>query len=330
MSSFKVVLMDRDLGTVPDWVKSTFAENGIAFDARKCASMGEVAACAADADVVWNWGSRTITPEGLAALPQCAAIIRTGSGTDNVPVDEATRRGIVVANTPEAHNDAVSDHAIGLLFAVMRGIPRLDRDVRGGVWHHGHASRHWHLHGQTLGLVGFGLIARLVAKKMSGFGMTLLAFDPFVTADVMAGQGVQRARLDEVLSRADFVSVHCPLTEETYHLIGERELRLMKPAAILINTARGPVIDEPALARALTEGWIAAAGVDVLEDEPPKPDNPLLKLDNIVITPHAAGFSDEDEALCWKLSVESALAFKEGRWPRSYVNHGVTPRVSLA
>ena len=330
MSAFKVVLMDRDLATVPAWVSQTFADKGIVFDARKCHDMAEVAACAADADVVWNWGSRTITAEGLGALPQCAAIIRTGSGTDNIPVEAATQRGIVVANTPEAHNDAVSDHAIGLLLAVIRHIARLDRQVRADGWHQGRSGRQWHLRGQTLGLVGYGLIARLVAKKVSGWDMTILDYDPFVSAEVMAGQGVQAAGLDEVLSRSDFVSVHCPLTQSTYHLIGERELRLMKPAAVLINTSRGPVIDEPALARALTEGWIAAAGVDVLEDEPPAPDNPLFKLDNIVITPHAAGYSDEDEALCWKLSMESAIAVKEGRWPRSYVNRSVKPRLNLA
>jgi D-3-phosphoglycerate dehydrogenase len=266
----------------------------------------------------------------LDSLPRCAAIIRTGSGTDNVPVEEATRRGIVVANTPEAHNDAVSDHAIGLLFAVIRQIPIHDRRVRGGDWKHARTGRYWHLRGQTLGLVGFGLIARLVAKKMSGFDMNVLAYDPFVSAEAMTSLGVRPAGLDELLAGSDFVFLHCPLTKETYHLIGERELRLMKPAAILINTARGPVVDEPALVRALTEGWIAAAGLDVLEDEPPAPDNPLLKLENTVITPHAAGFSDEDEGLCWRLSVESAIAFKQGRWPRSYVNRSVKPRLNLA
>ena len=330
MSPFKVVLMDRNLDTVPEWVVKKFAEEGIAFDARKCASMAEVAECAGDADVVWNWGSRTITPEGLASLPKCVGLIRTGSGTDNVPVEEATRRGIVVANTPEAHNDAVSDHAIGLLFAVMRQIPVRDRMVRAGQWQHARLNRHWHLHGQTLGLVGFGLIARLVAQKMSGFGVTILSYDPFVSAEAMASLGVRPAGLDELLSSSDFVFLHCPLTPETFHLIGERELRRMKPTAILINTARGPIVDEPALVRALTEGWIAAAGLDVLEDEPPAPDNPLFKLDNTVITPHSAGFSDEDEALCWRLSVDSAIAFKQGRWPRSYVNRSVKPRLTLA
>jgi len=160
--------------------------------------------------------------------------------------------------------------------------------------------------------------------------MTVLAYDPFVTPEAMAGLGARPASLDEVLSQSDFVLLHCPLTKETFHLIGERELRRMKPSSILINTARGPIVDEPALVRALTEGWIAAAGLDVLEDEPPAPDNPLLKLENTVITPHAAGFSDEDEDLCWQLSVESAIAFKQGRWPRSYVNRGVKPRLSLA
>jgi phosphoglycerate dehydrogenase-like enzyme len=132
------------------------------------------------------------------------------------------------------------------------------------------------------------------------------------------------------LAESDFVSLHCPLTPDTYHLIGERELRLMKPTAILINTARGPVVDEPALIRALTEGWIAAAGLDVFEQEPPDPDNPLFKLDNVVATPHVAGQSDEDQERAWRLATDSALAMARGQWPRSYVNRTVKPRLNLA
>lgn len=330
MKRFKVVLVDLDGTTVPGWVGEALAKEGIAFVAWECKTSEELARHAGDADVVWNFGSHVVTAESLAALPQCGGIIRTGSGTDNVPVEEATRRGIVVANTPEAHSDAVSDHAIGLLFAVMRQIAVQDRAVRSGEWNATRGRPGWHLHGQTLGLVGFGHAARLVAKKMRGFELTLLVHDPYVSADVMAREGVRAANLDTLLSGSDFVFLHCPLTKETYHLLGERELRQMKPSAILINTARGAVIDEPALVRALTESWIAAAGLDVLEQEPPSADHPLFKLDNAVITPHIAGYSDEHQEIAWRLSVEAAIALAQGRWPRSCVNRAVKPRWNLS
>jgi D-3-phosphoglycerate dehydrogenase len=212
----------------------------------------------------------------------------------------------------------------------MRQIPVHDRALRNGEWNPAKAWPHWHLHGRILGLVGFGHAARLVAKKMSGFDLTVLAYDPYIGPEVMARAGVRAAGLEEVLSQSDFVSLNCPLTKDTFHLIGEAELRRMKPTAILVNTARGPVIDEPALVRALSEGWIAAAGLDVLEDEHADLNNPLFKMDNVVITPHIAGASDEHAQLCWRLSVDSALALAGGRWPRSVVNRAVTPRWPLA
>ncbi len=330
MSPFKLVLMDRDQSDVPAWVPEALASAGLEFSARRCTTTAELLQQAADADIVWNWGSYLITPESLADLPRCVAIIRTGSGTDNVPVAAATERGIVVANTPEAHCDAVSTHAIGLLLAVIGHIAARDQAVRAGEWHTTRSWRGWHLHGQTLGLVGFGLAGRLVARKLRGFELKLLAYDPYVSEVDMAREGVQPASLDTLLTSADFVLLHCPLTPETYHLLGERELRLMKREAILINTARGPVIDEPALVRALREGWIAAAGLDVLEQEPPAPDNPLFQMQNVVLTPHVAGLSDEDQALCWRMSVDAAIALAQGRWPSAYVNRGVQPRLTLA
>jgi D-3-phosphoglycerate dehydrogenase len=255
--------------------------------------------------------------------------VRSGSGTDNIPVKEATALGIIVANTPEAISDSVSNHAIGLLFAIMRQIVVQDRAVRRGQWDRDLGWPRWHLHGRTLGLVGFGHIARLVARKMSGFDLTILAHDPFVKADVTADAGVQAVPFDELLSKSDFVSIHCPLLDSTYHLIGERELRLMKPEAILINTARGPIVDEPALLRALQEGWIAAAGLDVFEQEPTPIDNPLLRLDNFVATPHIGGYSDEFWDNFWRFSVETVIDLSNGRWPRSYVNRDVKPRWDL-
>jgi phosphoglycerate dehydrogenase-like enzyme len=328
MKRFKVSLVDLSGGTMPAWVAEALDKEGIEFVAQHCAGSEDLARHAGDADVVWLWGSRVLTPESLAALQQCGGIIRTGSGTDNVPVEDATRLGIVVANTPEGHSDAVANHAIALLLAIIRELPQQDRGVRAGQW----SPTSWHslhLHGRTLGLIGFGHIARAVAKKMRGFDLSILAYDPFLSAEVMAAESVRAADLDTVLSESDFLSIHCPLTSDTYHLIGERELRLMKPSAILINTARGSVVDEPALVRALTEGWIAAAGLDVLEQEPPDLDNPLFKLANVLVTPHAAGHSDEDREMAWQLSTDSAIAFARGQWPRSYVNRSVKPRLKL-
>ncbi|HZQ07134.1 MAG TPA: C-terminal binding protein [Anaerolineae bacterium] len=327
---FKVALIGLDGQTVPTWVSDTFEKEGIEFIAQQCTSREMLAQVAGDADVVWVLGShQSLYAENLDVIPKCSAIIRTGSGTDNVPVKEATARGILVANTPDALTDAVSDHAIGLLFSVIRTIPVQDRAMRSGTWDRHVAKNRWHLHGQTLGLIGFGRIAQAVARKLRGFQLHFIAYDPYVSAAVMAEQNVQAATLDHVLQQADFVSVHCPLTPETHYLIDERALRQMKPHAVLINTSRGAVIDESALIRALTDGWIAAAGLDVLEQEPPRPDNPLLKLDNIVLTPHIAAYSDEYFNEAWRLSVETAIALSRGQFPRSYVNHDVKPKWGL-
>jgi D-3-phosphoglycerate dehydrogenase len=262
-------------------------------------------------------------------LPRCGAILRTGSGTDNVPVEEATKAGILVANTPEALTEAVSDHVIALLFALLRQVAVQDRTLRRGVWERGCAWPRWPLRGRTLGLVGFGRIAQLLVRKLSGFDLTNLAYDPLVSADFIANRGVRPASLEEVLSQADVVTVHCPLTPQTHHLIDERALRRMKPTALLINTARGPVVDEQALIQALTVHWIAGAGLDVFEQEPLDPASPLLRLDNVVLTPHIGGYSSEYLETSWRLSVDTVLALAGRRLPRSYVNRPEKPRWHL-
>jgi len=330
MKHFKVALVGLSGQTVPTWVADTFNRQGIEFVAHECVTRAELAYYAGDADIVWMFGAcPAITAENLTALPRCGAIVRSGSGTDNVPVAEATQRNIVVVNTPAAVNETVSDHTIGLLLAITRQIAVQDRAVRQGQWRLNLPALRWHLHDQTLGLVGFGHIGRLVARKMSGFNMKILAYDPYLSGEQIESQGIYAAELDAVLSQSDFVSLHCPLTPQTHHLIGERELRLMKPEAILINTSRGPVVDESALIKALAEGWIAGAGLDVLDPEPPDFNNPLFQLDNVVITPHIGGFSDESLENAWRLSLEAALDLAQGRWPRSVVNRQVRPRWEL-
>jgi D-3-phosphoglycerate dehydrogenase len=319
----KVALVDLDGQTVPDWVPETLDQAGIELIIHNCTTRTELVQHAADAEVVWLFGGSRILQEGnLAALPRCRAILRTGSGTDNVPVDEATRRGIVVANTPAAFSDGVSDHVIALLFAVVRHLAVLDRAVRAGQWTKARDLPFHALAGRTLGLVGFGHIAQLVARKLSGFKMDVLVYDPYVKAETLAAHGVRATALDDLLALADFVSLHCPLTPQTRHLIGERELGLMKPAAILLNTSRGPVMDEAALVRALREGRIAGAGLDVLENEPPKPDSPLFSLDNVVLTPHVAGYSADGLTLRWRYSAETILALARNEPPASWVNRG--------
>src|SRR5262245_39615702 len=186
---FKVALVGLDNQTVPDLVVAAFAEQAINFVVHECENREELAHWAGDADIVWVFGSSRslhgqMSPEELSILPRCGAIIRTGSGTDNVPVKAATQLGIVVANTPDALNDAVSDHAIGLLLAVIRQIALQDRNVRNRVWDRTRGLPNGHLTGQTLGLVGFGRIARTVVRKLAGFQMTTIAYDPFVPLEV--------------------------------------------------------------------------------------------------------------------------------------------------
>ncbi len=186
-----------------------------------------------------------------------------------------------------------------------------------------------HMHGRVLGLVGFGRIPRLVARRLAGFDLTVLAYDPYVPAAVMMQTDVWPIDFDALLAQADFVSVHTPLTPQTRHLIGEPQLRQMKRSAILLNTSRGPVVDEPALVRALSESWIAGAGLDVFEQEPIDPANPLLKLDNVVVSPHIASSSDEYMNSCYRHTYEAILDLAGGYWPPSYVNHEVKPRMAL-
>jgi D-3-phosphoglycerate dehydrogenase len=264
----------------------------------------------------------------IAELPDCRVIARYGTGVDIVDVDAATRHNILVTNVPnEWCENEVADHAMALLLAVARKLNVYDRATRGGVWHWQSGSPIHRLRGNVLGLLSFGAIARAIAARGAGFGMRIAAHDPYLSAEEMAAAGTKAVSFDELVTESDYLVIQAPLTSQTHHLFDEVQLRRMKPTSILINTARGPIIDDRALHRALSEGWIAGAGLDDIEEEPAKvrdwrPDNPLFSLDNVVITPHAAYYSEEAIDTVRHFAAEEVVRVLTGQPPLSPVNAG--------
>ena len=235
-----------------------------------------------------------VTENVVRAAKKCVVIGRFGVGTDNIAVDTATELGIAVTYVPDYCIDEVSDHVMAMLNTWNRKISIFDQSVKRDGWGHlGLTMRIMRLRGKTIGIVGFGRIGQAVAKKAAAFGMTVLAHDPVISETTAKEHGAQLVDLQELLTQSDFVTLHAPLIPSTHHMIGESELNLMKKEAFLINAARGPLIDENALYKALKNGNIAGAGLDVMEDNVPAKNHPLLQLDNTIITPHTASFSLE-------------------------------------
>ncbi len=244
----------------------------------------------ADADAVIAGLKVRLTAEVIGKLKQCKIIQTTGIGFDRIDVEAATAAGIPVVNVPDVFTEEVADQAFALLLAVNRKIVYCHQMATSGKWSQtiagmGSVPR---INGKTLGLVAFGNIARAVARRAKGFNLKILAHDPFVTPEVMEEHGVEPASLERLFQESDFISAHAPHSRATHHLINKRLFDMMKPSAIFVNTGRGPVVDEEALIAALREGKLAGAGLDVLEQEPPDPNNPLLKMENVIVTPHTA------------------------------------------
>ncbi|NJE85270.1 hydroxyacid dehydrogenase [Thermococcus sp. CX2] len=226
-----------------------------------------------------------VTRKVIEAAPKLKVIGRAGVGLDNIDLEAAKERGIKVVNSPAASSRSVAELTIALIFAVARKIAFADRKMREGVWAK-KQSMGIELEGKTIGVVGFGRIGYNVAKIAKALGMNVLLYDPYPNEERAKEVGGKFVSLEELLKESDVVTLHVPLIDATYHLINEERLKLMKPTAILINAARGAVIDTEALVKALQEGWIAGAGLDVFEEEPLPKDHPLTKLDNVVLTPH--------------------------------------------
>jgi D-3-phosphoglycerate dehydrogenase / 2-oxoglutarate reductase len=275
----------------------------------------------ADALLV-QWAS--INSMVIAAMPHCKVISRYGIGVDMIDLAAASERGIIVANVHDYCIEEVSTQTIGFLIDLNRQTLQQNDHVHSGKW--GKAplaiGAPRRLSTQTLGIIGLGNIGRAVAHKAGSLGLKLLGYDPYTSPESLTGLGVELVGLEELLRTSDYVSVHCPLIEETRKLIGAAQLAMMKPDAYLINMARGPIVDQAALYRALVDHVIAGAALDVLEPEPPDPSDPLLQLDNIIITPHTSSWSRESLMQLRRGTAQNVVDVLQDRLPRSVVNRG--------
>ena len=265
-----------------------------------------------------------VTERVVRSAEKCVVIGRFGVGVDNIAVDTATELGIAVTYVPDYCMEEVSDHVMALLLAWNRRIVLFDRSVKTIGWGSvGLGMRIMRLQGKKLGIVGFGRIGRAVAAKAQAFGFELLANDPYLTPDVAAHYGATMVDMPTLLSESDFVTLHSPLTPETKNLISKAELEMMKPDAFLINAARGSLVDEDALYNALKDGQIAGAGLDVLVDAAPPPDDPLVALDNVIVTPHTAFFSQEAVLELEERAAGEVARVLHGQMPDNLVNKAV-------
>ena len=319
MSQFTVMVTDDRFGSYRE-EEAVLSAIGARLEVLNLATEEEAIAALSKADGIllnlFPMGKRIID-----SLSRCRVISRYGVGYDNVDVEAATRKGIWVARVTDYAYEDVSDQALALLMSCVRKVAYKDRKVREGKWNLQKDFPTHRIAGNTLGIVGFGAIGRCFHRKVSGLGLArVLVFDPYVDPSVISRAGAKLADLSTLLHESDYISVHVPLSAETRGLVGEQQLRMMKPTAIIVNTSRGPVIDEKALVAALLERRIAAAGLDVFEKEPLPAGNPLLSMDSVTLSDHAGWFSEESIVeLKTKAAQNVAAALTKGK-PVSPVN----------
>ena len=339
MSRFKVVIQKPAPGTITfDVAEGAYAIEREALDPIG-AEIVEVAAkteeefiaAARDADAVIA-RNRRITAAIIKGLAKCKVIGLGSVGADTVDVDAATEAGIVVTNVPDVFIDEVADHTMAMFLAAHRRLRLMHQMTVEGRWREGrpHFNDIPRLYGQTIGLISFGNVAKAVARRCHAFGLHVISYDPYVAELEMTAVGVEPVTsLLELCRRSDFVSMHAPLNEETLHLMSQPQFQAMKRTAIFINNGRGPTVDEAALIKALQESWIAGAALDVFEQEPVDTTNPLLKMENVIATPHIASATARMAPETRRRLGRELATVLQGKWPRSAVNPGVLPRTSL-
>jgi D-3-phosphoglycerate dehydrogenase len=300
----------------------------VEVEAKTPRAFGEAAA-EADA-IITSWGVR-INDEVIGQLKRCVVIGVGSVGVDMVDIAAATEAGIVVTNVPDVFIEEVADHAMMLLLAAVRRAKQMDQLSADGDWHRGRPILNSvpRLMGRTLGLLAFGNVARCVARRARGFGLHVIAHDPYVSELAISDADVEPVGFSELLERSDYLSIHAPLNAETHHLLDAKAFARMRAGAVIVNTARGPIVSESDLIDALVSGHIGAAGLDVLEREPPAPDNPLLTMSNVIITPHVASATTRMRPETRRRVGREVALVLRNRWPMSCVNPTVLPRVTL-
>ncbi len=279
-------------------------------------SRAELLAALPDADALIIRSASKIDAEALAVATKLKMIARAGVGVDNVDIPDATNRGIVIMNTPDGNTISTAEMTFGLMLALARQIPQAHATMLAGKWDRKSFSG-VELRGKTLGVVGFGRIGRAVAKRALAFDMTVIAFDPYIPADVAADLGVELVDLDTIYSRSDFISLHAVLTDETRDMINSTTIAKMKPGVRIIDAARGALINEADLADALKSGKVAGAALDVYPTEPPPADDPLIGLPNVVHTPHLAASTEDAQIV---VAVDAAKQIVDALLNNKYVN----------
>jgi D-3-phosphoglycerate dehydrogenase len=315
---YRVVITDCDQGSIEE-EKDEFAKIGSELILAQVQEERELIRACREADGLLNQYA-PLTRRVLENLPNCKVVSRYGVGVDSVDLKAATDLGIIVANVPDYCMDEVADQTVSMLLGLIRKTAFFDQKVKSGQWNFRQGIPIYRTRGKTLGLIGCGKIGLEVAKRISAFGLRVIAFDPYIEKP---HEVIELKDIDTVLKESDFISIHCPLNDSTRHLIGDEAFKKMEKRPILINTSRGPIIDEKALIQALKEGLISGAGLDVLEKEPPDSQNPLLKMENVILTPHVSFYSVESISELKRRTAKNVADVLTGRWPRSVVNREV-------
>lgn len=327
MATFKVVVTDLGYPNYDSERQQVDSIDGELFLA-ECETAEDVTEATRDADGVLNRVA-PVTAQVIEQMARCKVIARYGIGVDNVDVEAATRKGVVVANVPGYCMEEVSDQALALMLSAWRKVVSHDKAVRKGAWDISFRDPVYRLKGRTLGLLGLGAIARRLVEKVAGFGFRIIAHDPYVYAEVAGELGVELVDLDTLFRESDLLSLHAPATPETRHIVNEERLGQMKETTVLVNTSRGPLIDEVALIEALKAKRIAAAALDVYEQEPPDTSSELFQLDNVIVTDHAAWYSEDSLAELQRRTAAAVCAVLTRKRPESPVNPEVLARLGI-
>lgn len=320
MATYKVLVTDYVWPSL-DQEKGVLEPLGAEVIASPSGDAATLAELARDADAIMTCFAK-VPRSVIEAAGKCRIVARYGIGVDNIDLAACNERGIIVTNVPAYCLDEVSDHAMALILALARKLRLYDRAIRASRWDVQVGQPIHRLRGQTLGIIGLGKIGTLLAAKARAFGMRVLAYDPFLPPEQFAARGAEAADFATLLAESDFISIHAPLSAKdgTAGMFGEREFAAMKRSAFLVNTARGGIVDDRALARALRDGVIAGAGIDVLPTEPPPADSPLLAQPNLILTPHAAFYSEESLIDLQTQAAQEVARVLKGERPVSVVN----------